>query len=128
MPGSELTEHRPRSDPHEDREAQQPPGRARGHALPEDEDLLLSDQGELALSPASTLDGRRLTLADARTSAGGPAPVSGTDPLALRLTKLALHAPPGAHPRFDDVAQAVLFESADKHRRMTEFLDRKGRA
>ena len=50
------------------------------------------------------------------------------DPLALRLTKLALHAPPGAHPRFDDVAQAVLFESADKHRRMTEFLERKGRA
>ncbi|ROR92907.1 hypothetical protein EDD33_3808 [Nocardioides aurantiacus] len=58
-------------------------------ALPEDEDLLLSDQGELALSPASTLDGRRLTLADARTSAGGPAPVSGTDPLALRQRVLA---------------------------------------
>lgn len=46
------------------------------------------------------------------------------DPLALRLTKLALHAPPGAHPRFDDVAQAVLFESAEKQRRMTTFLDR----
>lgn len=46
------------------------------------------------------------------------------DPLALRLTKLALHAPPGAHPRFDDVAQAVLFESAEKQRRMTAFLDR----
>lgn len=47
------------------------------------------------------------------------------DPLALRLTKLALQAPPGAHPRFDDVAQAVLFESAEKQRRMTEFLERK---
>jgi enoyl-CoA hydratase len=46
------------------------------------------------------------------------------DPLALRLTKLALHAPPGAHPRFDDVAQAVLFESEEKHRRMTAFLDK----
>jgi enoyl-CoA hydratase len=47
------------------------------------------------------------------------------DPLALRLTKLALHAPPGAHPRFDDVAQAVLFESEEKSRRMTAFLDKK---
>lgn len=47
------------------------------------------------------------------------------DPLALRLTKLALHAPPGAHPRFDDVAQAVLFESEDKQRRMTDFLEKR---
>lgn len=46
------------------------------------------------------------------------------DALALRLTKLALAAPPGAHPRFDDVAQAVLFESQEKHRRMTAFLDK----
>lgn len=46
------------------------------------------------------------------------------DPLALRLTKLALAAPPGAHPRFDDVAQAVLFESDEKRRRMTAFLDK----
>lgn len=45
-------------------------------------------------------------------------------PLALRLTKLALAAPPGAHPRFDDVAQAVLFETDDKHERMTAFLER----
>ena len=48
-----------------------------------------------------------------------------SDPLALRLTKLALQAPPGAHPRFDDVAQAVLFESEEKVRRMTEFLEKK---
>jgi enoyl-CoA hydratase len=47
-----------------------------------------------------------------------------SDPLALRLTKLALAAPPGAHPRFDDVAQAVLFETEEKHRRMTAFLER----
>ncbi len=46
-----------------------------------------------------------------------------SDPLALRLTKLAFAAPPGAHPRFDDVAQAVLFESEEKHRRMTAFLE-----
>lgn len=50
-----------------------------------------------------------------------------SDPLALRLTKLALAAPPGAHPRFDDVAQAVLFESEAKQQRMTEFLDRRAR-
>lgn len=48
-----------------------------------------------------------------------------SDPLALRLTKLALQAPPGAHPHFDDVAQAVLFESPEKHRRMTAFLDKR---
>jgi enoyl-CoA hydratase len=46
-------------------------------------------------------------------------------PLALRLTKLALAAPPGAHPRFDDVAQAVLFETEEKRRRMTAFLERR---
>ncbi|MDP9398813.1 MAG: enoyl-CoA hydratase/isomerase family protein [Actinomycetota bacterium] len=46
-------------------------------------------------------------------------------PLALRLTKLALRAPAAAHPGFDDVAQAVLFETDDKHARMTAFLERR---
>jgi enoyl-CoA hydratase len=46
-------------------------------------------------------------------------------PLALRLTKLALAAPPSAHPRFDDLAQAVLFETEDKYDRMTAFLERR---
>ncbi|MDB5910804.1 MAG: Enoyl-CoA hydratase/carnithine racemase [Massilia sp.] len=46
-------------------------------------------------------------------------------PLALRLTKLALAAPPGAHPRFDDLAQAILFETEDKYDRMTAFLERR---
>lgn len=50
-----------------------------------------------------------------------------SDPLALRLTKLALAAPAGAHPRFDDVAQAVLFESEAKQTRMTDFLERRSR-
>ncbi|WP_337060529.1 enoyl-CoA hydratase/isomerase family protein [Kineococcus sp. G2] len=45
--------------------------------------------------------------------------------LALRLTKLALRVPAGAHPAFDDVAQAVLFETEEKERRMTAFLERK---
>ncbi|WP_432543367.1 enoyl-CoA hydratase/isomerase family protein [Kineococcus sp. SYSU DK002] len=47
--------------------------------------------------------------------------------LALRLTKLALRMPPGAHPAFDDVAQAVLFETEEKHERMTAFLERRTR-
>ncbi|MDA8280073.1 MAG: enoyl-CoA hydratase/isomerase family protein [Actinomycetota bacterium] len=43
-------------------------------------------------------------------------------PLALQLTKLALAAPVGAHPRVDDLAQAVLFETAEKRQRMDDFL------
>ena len=46
-------------------------------------------------------------------------------PLALRLTKLAVDAPPGAHPQLDLVSQAVLFEDDEKHRRMTDFLERR---
>jgi enoyl-CoA hydratase len=42
---------------------------------------------------------------------------------ALRLTKLVLDAP-GAHPLADDLAQAILFETADKRDRMTAFLER----
>lgn len=46
--------------------------------------------------------------------------------LALRLTKLALHSPAAAHPAVDDLAQAVLFQTAEKHQRMTDFLEKKG--
>jgi enoyl-CoA hydratase len=42
-------------------------------------------------------------------------------PLALRLTKLVADAP-GGHPVTDDLAQAILFESADKRERMDAFL------
>lgn len=48
-------------------------------------------------------------------------------PLALRLTKLALRAPAAAHPAFDEVAQAVLFETEEKQVRMTEFLEKRAR-
>jgi enoyl-CoA hydratase/carnithine racemase len=41
--------------------------------------------------------------------------------LALRLTKLVTDAP-GGHPVTDDLAQAILFESQDKHTRMDAFL------
>lgn len=43
-------------------------------------------------------------------------------PLALQPTKLALAAPIDAHPRIDDLAQAVLFETAEKRQRMDELL------
>lgn len=46
-------------------------------------------------------------------------------PLATRLTKALLHAPREAHPVIDDLAQAVLFETEEKHTRMTAFLERR---
>lgn len=46
-------------------------------------------------------------------------------PLAVRLAKSVFHAPPEAHPFVDDLAQAVLFETRDKHDRMTAFLQRR---
>ena len=46
--------------------------------------------------------------------------------LALRMTKMVLDAD-GPHPLADDLTQAVLFETADKHDRMTRFLERKKR-
>lgn len=51
------------------------------------------------------------------------------DALALKLTKLALGLQTSSETargnRFEIVAQAVTFESAEKRRRMTEFLERK---
>jgi enoyl-CoA hydratase/carnithine racemase len=47
--------------------------------------------------------------------------------LALRLTKLAVDAPDGAHPHLELAAQAVLFEDEEKRRRMTDFLERRRR-
>jgi enoyl-CoA hydratase len=46
-------------------------------------------------------------------------------PLATRLTKLAFSVPRSAHPTFDNVAQAVLFETDEKQARMTAFLERR---
>jgi len=48
-------------------------------------------------------------------------------PLALRITKLAMRMPREAHPAFDNVAQAVLFETDEKVERMTAFLERRRR-
>lgn len=51
------------------------------------------------------------------------------DVLAVRLTKLSLHASARANDQvgiaIDAIAQAVCFESEEKIRRMTEFLNRK---
>jgi enoyl-CoA hydratase len=47
------------------------------------------------------------------------------DPLAVRLTKLAFHAPRESHPVIDALAQGILFESEAKFERMDAFLARK---
>jgi enoyl-CoA hydratase len=44
--------------------------------------------------------------------------------LAVRITKLALHAPAAAHPAVDNLAQAMWFGDAEKTFRMSAFLDR----
>lgn len=67
--------------------------------------------------PADDLRGRAHALIDR---------MAASSPLALRMTKMVLDAD-GPHPLADDLTQAVLFESADKHDRMTRFLERKKR-
>ncbi|UWF78776.1 MULTISPECIES: enoyl-CoA hydratase/isomerase family protein [Microbacterium] len=51
--------------------------------------------------------------------------VAANDPLATRHTKRALRAPRHEHPDIEKELQAELFESGEKHRRMTEFLERR---
>ena len=51
--------------------------------------------------------------------------IASKDPQATRYTKSIMRVPRGDHPRSDLEAQAVLFESPEKRRRMTEFLDRR---
>jgi enoyl-CoA hydratase len=62
--------------------------------------------------PAGELVKRAHALLDRMAKSG---------PLALRLTKLVADAP-GGHPVTDDLAQAILFASADKRARMDAFL------
>ncbi|MEV0948681.1 enoyl-CoA hydratase/isomerase family protein [Rhodococcus sp. NPDC049939] len=50
--------------------------------------------------------------------------ITGWAPLALKFTKMIVDAP-GSHPFANDIAQAVLFESRDKHDRMTAFLEKR---
>jgi len=51
--------------------------------------------------------------------------IAANDPLATRYTKSVLRAARSEHPRAELEAQAVLFESPEKLRRMTEFLERR---
>jgi enoyl-CoA hydratase len=50
--------------------------------------------------------------------------IAANDPRATQLTKQVFAAPRDAHPAVDLEAQAELFESPEKLRRMTEFLER----
>jgi enoyl-CoA hydratase len=69
-----------------------------------------------ALHPAETLMDAAAAIADR---------IARNDAVATRYTKQVFHAPRAEHPRVDSEAQAVLFESPEKVRRMTEFLERK---
>lgn len=53
--------------------------------------------------------------------------IDANDPLATQHTKRALRAPRHEHPDIERELQAELFESDEKMRRMTEFLERKAR-
>lgn len=53
--------------------------------------------------------------------------IAANDPAAVRATKRSLLAPAAERPALANELQAVLFESPEKHRRMTEFLERKKR-
>jgi enoyl-CoA hydratase/carnithine racemase len=51
--------------------------------------------------------------------------IAALDPAATQATKRALRAPRDAHPAIDLEEQAVLFDSPEKERRMTAFLERR---
>jgi enoyl-CoA hydratase len=51
--------------------------------------------------------------------------IAKNDRAATIATKRVLRAPRAEHPRVDLEEQSVLFESPEKHRRMTEFLERR---
>ncbi|WP_341956807.1 enoyl-CoA hydratase/isomerase family protein [Microbacterium sp. LWH13-1.2] len=53
--------------------------------------------------------------------------IAANDPLATQYTKSALRTPRAQHPAIELELQAELFESPEKHRRMTAFLERKSR-
>jgi len=53
--------------------------------------------------------------------------IAANDPMATQHTKRALRTPRAQHPAIELELQAELFESPEKHRRMTAFLERKNR-
>ncbi|HEX5729778.1 enoyl-CoA hydratase/isomerase family protein [Microbacterium sp.] len=71
-----------------------------------------------SVHPADELMGAAHAMADR---------IAANDPLATRHTKLALRASRADHPAIELELQAELFESPEKDRRMTEFLERRNR-
>lgn len=71
-----------------------------------------------ALHPADELLPAAHALADR---------IAANDPLATQYTKRALRAPRSQHPAIELELQAVLFESPEKQRRMTDFLEKRAR-
>lgn len=53
--------------------------------------------------------------------------IAAKDPIATQHTKRALRAPRDQHPAIELELQAELFESPEKFRRMTEFLEKRSR-
>lgn len=53
--------------------------------------------------------------------------IARNDPAATIATKRVFRAPRDQHPAVDLEEQAALFESPEKHRRMTDFLERRNR-
>jgi len=68
------------------------------------------------LVPPSDLLGAANALADK---------IARQDALAVQVSKTVLRMPRSAHPEVDTIAQALLFESEEKFRRMDEFLQKK---
>ncbi len=71
-----------------------------------------------ALHPADQLLAAAHAIADR---------IVANDPLATQHTKRALRAPHEEHPAIELELQAELFESPEKTRRMTDFLERRAR-
>lgn len=68
--------------------------------------------------PAEELMGAAHALADR---------IGAQDALAVRISKAVFHTPREVHPVIDTLAQATLFESEEKFRRMGEFLEKRDR-
>jgi enoyl-CoA hydratase len=51
--------------------------------------------------------------------------IAANDPLATQYTKRALRAPRKKHPAIEAELQSELFESPEKQRRMTAFLEKR---
>lgn len=91
-------------------------------------EILLS--GRVLDAPAALQAGLITHLEDTTAAAHHTAEriaarIATLDPAATQATKRVLQAPRDAHPAIDLAEQAVLFDSPEKMRRMTEFLERK---